>query len=276
MNPFDLPGPEFLALYLGLLFAALTFAWLHKEALIARQNKPARLTDAYAVARLRAGRKEPVRLAIARLLHLGRFALRSSRLVPGPATTPPEHPLERALDVELRLAREPVEARSLKRAPAIDHVLDTLEDPLRERGLILDRDAQRRLKRTRLWLTLGLMTFGLIKLGVALDRDHHNVLFLILLLGLTPWLLFRRTFEAPATAGGSATLEGLGALLASARTASPTSPEALFIAATLGPSVAGWDPTLSRAFPPSSGGADLSGGSSCGSGCGGGCGGCGS
>ena len=277
MNPFDLPGPAFLALYLALFFAAFVLAWLHREALIAKKDKPARLTDAYAVARLRAGRKEPARLAIARLLHLRRFELTSTRLVPGPATTPPEHPLERALDVQLRLAPQAVAARSLKRAAAVDHTLDTLEDTLRERGLILDRAAHHRLKMLRLWLTLGLMTLGLVKLGVALDRGHHNVMFLILLLGFTPWALFRRTAEAPTTAGGRATLEGLTSLLASARVAPPTSREALFVAATLGASAAGWDSTLARAFPPPAGGGDgSSGGSACGSGCGGGCGGCGS
>lgn len=294
MNPFDLPGPAFLALYLGLFGVAYIVAYLHKEALVAKKNRPARLTDAYAVARLRGGRKEAARLAIARLIHLERFsfagspaspgllrtALSGSSLVPGSATTPPEHPLERALDVTVRLARHAVAPTTLERAPAVAEALGQLEDTLRKQELLLDRASHHRVKMARLWLTFALMAFGLIKLGVALDRDHHNVLFLVLLIGLTPWALFRRTFDPPTTYGATRTLAGLSSMLAHARTAPPTSPEALFIAATLGATAAGWAPTLALAFPPpptigSHAGSSCSS-SSCGSGCGGGCGGCGS
>jgi uncharacterized protein (TIGR04222 family) len=68
MNPFELPGPQFLAFYA--LFAAVTLSFVHVSRQRDEAGEPVRVpvSDPYAIAYLRGGPVEAVRLAVAMLM----------------------------------------------------------------------------------------------------------------------------------------------------------------------------------------------------------------
>lgn len=298
MNPFDLGGPQFLALYAG--FAALVFTAL----LLTQRSAEAggtnlRLTDPYLIAYLRGGPREALRLVVIGLVSRGLLDRSGTRLetTAGTVLTAIDHGLERA--VLLRFQGGADEATVVFDNAALGREAGELGRTLERHGLLPDEHL-RRARRGRLLLALSLLVgVAFVKVMVALSRGR-SFGFLLLLTALATIIACRVT-DLPRTSRGDAVLEDLRTLFARLRQrASDLAPdqaeEALMLAAIFGFKAlpASWifakdlfpraarDQSLDTGWSQSGGGAGCgsSGGSSCGSscggGCGGGCGGCGS
>src|SRR5947209_382710 len=98
MSPYDLPGPEFLGLYLGLLIAAVACAevlrwWLRKPGADVNQEDPP-LTP-YEVAYLAGGRKGAAHAAVAGLVRKEALSVNAAgRLSASDTFSGITHPLE--------------------------------------------------------------------------------------------------------------------------------------------------------------------------------------
>jgi uncharacterized protein (TIGR04222 family) len=183
MRPYDLPGPEFLGLYVGLLFATAGCAELLRWRLrkpgveINREDPP--LTP-YEVAYLANGRRGAVNAAVAGLVRKESLTVDSvRRLKASESITGITHPLEWGVFEAVRRSPD-VRVQQLSPSEPLDRIRASLE----ERGLLV-AEGQR-------WLALllpaslyvGLALFGLGKIVVGLER-HKPVAFLIILVSLT-------------------------------------------------------------------------------------------
>ncbi len=295
MNLFDLPGPQFLSLYVALGLAVCLSVWLAWRLGEGPRDVP-RISDPATVALLRAGRDEAVRTAILALRErrLVRFAGTIVELGDGRDGAPPPPasltPLDHAL---LAAAAKGRDVRSLAHDRGVAAVLDAAEAKLRERGVL--PTAAERTRRAVIGIVAGLvlLTVAVWKIDVALSHGRRNILFLILsaaiFCAVTVVILVRRRTPAgdrllaelrtllggmrarggsPATAGGVEHALNL-ALLAGVfgGAALPAHAEAAksFL----------WPAPQTGTSGSGCGGASCGGGSSCGGGCGGGCGGCG-
>lgn len=302
MNPFDLHGPQFLALYAGfatLVVAALVLTQRSAEA----SGTHLRLTDPYLIAYLRGGPKEALRLVVIALVGRGLLDRSGTRLETnaGTVVTAFDHELERA--VLLRFQGGADEATVIFANAALDREARLLGRTLERHGLLPD-DEMRRARSGRLLLALAVLAgVALVKIAVALARGR-SFGFLVILAVLASLVAAGAT-RLPRTPRGDAVLDDLRTLFAHLRQRSSglahdQVDEALLLAAVFGLKAlpATWAfakdlfPRAARDKPADSGwthssggegcGAESasscgsSGGSSCGGGCGGGCGGCGS
>ena len=81
MNPFDLPGPQFLAFYTALGVGVTLL--LHLLRWAAESGKPLKVnfSDPYLIAYLRGGENEALRVATVSLIDRGLFKMQGSELV---------------------------------------------------------------------------------------------------------------------------------------------------------------------------------------------------
>jgi uncharacterized protein (TIGR04222 family) len=304
LNPLDLHGPAFLAFYaaVGIVtIVALVVRRRRQETTTVSATSAAGepLADPYAVAYLRGGGLEAVRVAVATLLDRGAIVADGKWLSPAPgsATAAPSHvPLEHAV-----LAYVTPGPGYLNRAMddlVIRVALRSIEDTLIGRGLLPTPEQEQ--GRRRRCVRAGVLLWMVAIAQIANRDPRYGIGFLVLLaIGFTAiaaWVSFRRR-----TAAGDRVVEDMQVLLQGQRDALAAQGEvhvpalvlAVFGLAVL-PSAA--QALARRVVPPqtstlgSSGGCSSSGGSgwggsgcggsSCGGGgscggCGGGCGGCG-
>jgi uncharacterized protein (TIGR04222 family) len=286
VNPFDLPGPQFLAFYLSLALGTGFVLNLLLAGLVPRPVAYTKLTDPYALALARAGGAEVARLAIFSLIDRCLLAfppggrLRSG-LANGAALV--HRPLERAL---LELCEEPRWPSDLVEHSRVRAAVEAIEASLVRDGILRKDESSWRF----LLGASGVALLGgvaLVKLVVALGRGHANVQFLLIAAGVSCWAVIalarhrtppRAVEDAQVLFGG---LKERGAQLKQGgATAEATLLGAAYGLRELLPAF----PYLEEVFPdlarrPGGGGGGGDGGSSCGSscggGCGGGCGGCG-
>lgn len=290
MNPLDLRGPEFLTLYFvcGVVVCVL-FGWWIRRQKAADSIPRLNLTDPYAIAFLRGGKHETLRVAAVSLVDRGLLvadgpylAVKSSDLA-GHA----RRPLEKAMIAAFATAGR-ADRIFLDSIP-VDAACRGLGKDLAEKGLLATgSDYASRLPAYLLCLA-SLVGLAGLKVAVALSRGRHNVGFLILLAVLFTVVLTFQLFDRR-TALGIRMLDDLKILFdslrrrgGSMRTGGDTN-EAALLAAVFGLSALTSDSFAfaNKLFPRdtgsnSSGGSSCgssSGGSSCGGG-GGGCGGCG-
>jgi uncharacterized protein (TIGR04222 family) len=293
MNPFNLPGPQFLVFYMGLGLLALAALALSRQLFEAGEGTRVSLSDPYLIAYLRGGRNEALRVATVSLVDRGLLSVDGNSLK---ATDPAaarlvRRPIEKAMLARFELAAA---ADSVFTDPQLEESTDELRRGLERAGLIPDA-ATRRARQGRAVLAIGLLgSVAVVKLFVALARGRHNVGFLIglaVLFAVAAWAVAHR----PRTARGDALLADLRTLFGGLKERAATlrsggaTAEAVLLAAVFG---LGALPSLeyayARALYPrmasggsascgSSCGSSCSSGSSCGSSCGGGggCGGCG-
>ncbi len=304
LNPFDLPGPEFLLFYLCLILVVGVLLFLLQwqaesgsgphVAALARDVA----VDPYQTAFLRAGRREVIRTAIISLLDRGLLAAKDTQLSVGrpDAAALARRPLDKAI---LLLCANPYPALTLFADNVIQGEADHIGETLQQKGLLPDAGVQRaRLRRTLLALGL-LVGVAAIKFGVALSRGRHNVTFLCLLAAAAVWLV-RRVVRRPRTVLGDRVFRYLPRLVgdlqsrralvrAAQASGSLTFMVALYGLAALPAAMAELIEPLHLAKSPQGASAWGSCGSSCasapsvsssgggcgGGGCGGGCGGCG-
>jgi uncharacterized protein (TIGR04222 family) len=283
MNPFTLPGPQFLVFYI--LFACATLLALY---LARRSSESGRLPtlavkDPYLFACLNGGLAEVIRIATLGLVDrkLLKISDRIVRVAPGVNAASGWSGIEKEL-LTFFANGATIDA-ALKDSRLLNFVSSTYELPLQRHRLV--PDSPRRHQR-RLFLAaaiLALWAVGGIKLWVAWTAGRSNVIFLIVLM-IVAAIAAVNISNPYRTSLGSAYLGSLRSLFSNLRARAATiqpgggSRDLLWLAALYGASV-----LPASAFPfvqevwPRRGSSD--GGSSCGSGgssgCGGGGGGCG-
>jgi uncharacterized protein (TIGR04222 family) len=293
-NPFDLPGPQFLAFYAMLGAGILAVVYTLKRR--AEGGNPVRLpsTDPYLIAYLRGGAAEAVRLCVAVLVDRQLLDFEGGDRVVRPVTVRPTHggnDLERALLGQCAKATHP---RDLA---ASQHLLNvarqSYEQPLLQMRLLADTATRlRRLREAGLAIVVLVLVAG-IKVAVGLARNRPVSFLVLLAIAFSALTLFitsgRRTVLGERVLGDLTTLfETLRERAGELRAHTATSEAALLMA------VFGFGAVPIGAFPfvrpfreasaantaacgtsgcgSSSGSSCGGGGSSCG---GGGCGGCG-
>lgn len=292
MNPFDLRGPPFLAFYLALSVIGIIVLYLVQRAVIFGEQRRAsadarkHLRDPYLVAFLRAGARG--------VIHTMVFSLHQRKLLTDAgenlvATGSRDslkavtHPLELALLMFLSKAQTMAQIIEDARIKA---AIERYAEPLRESGLLADDEELAR-RRPAFFVVAGVLAgLSLIKVVVAIQRGHFNIIFLAL---LTIFALAScyAVFRSSKTNAGRQALSDQQSLFArlklrvSRMAAQGATNEAVLVAATFG-----LDALPKAEYPMAAilhhqskkGSSSCSSGcgSSCGGGgCGGGCGGCG-
>src|SRR5262245_19192047 len=283
MNPFTLPGPQFLVFYI--LFACATLLALY---LARRSNESGRLPnlavkDPYLFACLSGGPTEVIRVATLGLVDRGLLKIsdRTVKVAPGVNAASGWSGIEK--EVLTYFANGARIDAALKDSRLLNFVSATYELPLQRNRLVADspRRHQRRLALAA--AILALWGVGGIKLWVAWMAGRSNVTFLIILM-IVAAIVAVNIANPYRTSLGNAYLASLRSLFSNLRSRASTiqpgggSRDLLWLAALFGASVlpASAFPFINDVWPRRS---SSDGGSSCGSsgsgGCGGGGGGCG-
>jgi len=182
MNPFDLPGPQFLALYamLGILIV-----WaVHYLKQKAEAGEPGRLpvSDPYVIAYLRGGAEETVRLSVAVLVDRKLLAIGAEDTVTTREGVTPMHgsnDLERAILEECRTtAKHPSDLVSSERLQGVARRLN--EPTLLHMKLLADTDVRARRWREAGLAIVVLAVVAVIKIAVGVSRNRP-VSFLVVL-----------------------------------------------------------------------------------------------
>jgi uncharacterized protein (TIGR04222 family) len=179
MNPFDLPGPQFLGLYAGLGLIVLALLYQFKQS--AEAGEPGRLpvSDPYLIAYLRGGPIEAVRLGIAVLVDRQLLAIGSDDTVVVREGATPMHgsnDLERAI---LQQCARPEHPRDIAASERLQGIAKrTYEPGLVTMGLIAGPDVQARRRRVMSVAIAVLVVVAGIKIVVGLARNRP-VLFLV-------------------------------------------------------------------------------------------------
>lgn len=197
MNPFDLPGPEFLSFY-GVLCAAGLVAIVAARRFREGGDAPrVDLSDPYRMGMLRRGRREAVRTAIVSLLARGRLRRSERGFV---AETPPDAgapaaaagpPIERAV-ADAFASKAPESAAWADRR--VQSACAAIERGLERDGLLpgpADRAAR---ARTAGVVVAILLMVAAGKLAVAVGRGRTNVGFLIAMAAIAAFAALRLGF----------------------------------------------------------------------------------
>jgi uncharacterized protein (TIGR04222 family) len=301
MNPFDLPGPQFLALYAMLGIVAVWAVYQLKQN--AEAGEPGRLpvSDPYVIAYLRGGAVEAVRISIALLVDRKLLVIGTGDTVALHEDVTSIHgsnDLERAILEQCASAQRP---RDLVISQRLTEVARRSYEPmLTQMNLLAGPDVKARRARDAGLAIVVLVAVAVVKVAVGLSRNRpvsFLVLSAIVFVVLTMMMIRgRRTVRGDRVLGDLTTLfDALRERADELRPYSSTSELALLMAVFGLHAVPAMAFPFKRAFTPaasasscgsgySCGGSSSScggGGSSCGGGgssCGGGggCGGCGS
>lgn len=180
MNPFDLPGPEFLFFYAG--FSALVIIAL----ILLRKNHESSpppkfdLSDPYLIAYLRGGHDETLRVAVVNLIDRGLLTVNGTCVTAAENASPDlvRRPVEKEL---LRRFKKVNEVGSIFNDPGLKSTSEAYEKTLRDAGL-LPNESIVSARWTRLLLACLLLGgVGVVKILIAFERGRTNVGFLIVL-----------------------------------------------------------------------------------------------
>jgi len=276
VNPFDLPGPQFLLFFWGFAWVVLALASLVRRRVEDGEVPRLEVVDPYLVACLRGGQDEAIKLAVLSLCERGLLTEGSHHDVKAAdgARDKVTPEIERRV---LEAAATMTSARDLLKNDRIRAVTWKIADALERQGLT-PSPAQRNVR-----MLIGLGAFALLavvaaaKVMLAIERGHHNVGFLVLscavLFPLLVGVLGKRQ-----TRIGQQLLADLASLFDQLRARlyreqRGVPHETMLAAAVFGLTVGPF--WADRLFPGDAGGGSSGGssGSSCGSSCGGGCGG---
>lgn len=296
MWPFNLPGPSFLLFYLCFgLGSLLVFHLLQRQREASdetRKRQASRsLTDPYAIAFMRGGEAEALRVAVVSLIDRDLLIADDDKIsTPGRRDfSSARRPIEKA--VVTACAKRASTFDDLARDAGVKAACVGLERDLQKQGLRASSDTYRA-RLPLFWAFFGALGFvAAVKIVNALMTGRTNILFLIILAvvflaGLAFVWRRKKTGLGQAVMGDMRTLfSGLKSRAATLKSGGGST-EAVMLAAVFGVAAlpAAEFPYVKKLFPAPStteGGGDSSGSSSCGSsggsGCGGGggCGGCG-
>ena len=299
MNPFDLPGPQFLVFYVifaGLVIAGMVFWRKRAES---SQTPKIDLSDPYLIAYLRAGEREVLRVATIALVEKGLLIQEGRQIKRAEHASPNsvQRPIEKVL---LKKYTRSGEVSWIFEDEGLSKACESYARTLRTARLLPD-DWVNQARLIRLVVVCFLLTgVGFTKILLAIEAGRTNVGFLVLLIIVAMVIAARISFPR-LTESGKIMLEDVRSLYHGLRTRALTADpgtagvEPMMLAAVFGvgalagPMFAFADvlfPRRNRGNSNSCGSGDggcgsscssssCSSGSSCGSSCGGGCGGCG-
>ena len=292
MNPFDLPGPQFLLVYIVFSILVNISVVLLRQKFETFPTPRIDVSDPLLIAYLRGGHAEAMRVATVSLVDRGLLLCNGSYLTTASHARPEavRRPIEKEL---LRKFAASGEASSMFGDAALKATLVEYERKLTELRLLPDGYIQRG---RALIFSCALLVLGggsFLKIVIALERGRTNVGFLIVLTLISLVVALAASFPR-LTQTGKNLLADLKELYSDLKTRAPmirpggSTLEPLMLASVygVGALAAGDGFTYTKSlFPKSQSSTDSScgstGGSSCGSscggggGCGGGCGGCG-
>lgn len=293
-NPFELRGPEFLALYAVVLLVAVAACALMRRVMRGAGGgalPPVRRLDPYEVAYLAGGANLATDTALATLVQRGVLAVDTAqrRIVVRSELPPSAHAFERAVYLNASQRGEAIDAIRTNSS----YSTEPLAARLKAHGFVLSDEQARQVCLTSAGLMVVVTLFGAIKILVGLSRGRPVgfLFFLCLVSGLVALYFYKS--RPRRTRIGDRLLAHLKAENAALEYTAKQKPSRLMgadLAMAIGlfgiGSLAIPDGPLRELRtaltpPPStSSGSSCSsgscGGSSCGGGCGGGCGGCGS
>ena len=288
MNPFDLPGPQFLLFYWVTAVAIWLVLWMARTVNESGPLPRLRQMDPYLIAYLRGGAKEAIRVATFSLVDRGLLSADVSPGDKGPAkVTAAVSRVEPRAAVEgaiLKRADGGVEAGAVLDDSSAQRACHTYAQQLSRLGLL--PTAAHRAWRWGAFLAGGgiLLTLAVLKILVGLARNRP-VAFLVISAIVVTLITVSTTVGRHRTALGSRFLRDLRTLFADLKSRAVTlkpggaTDEAALLAAVFGVATlpAIQFPYASRLGPRGDSGSPSSCGSSCGGGDGGGggCGGCG-
>jgi len=287
MNPFDLYGPQFIAFYSVLQMASVGVVYLFWRSLGKSENFRRPMTDPYLIAYLRGGSKEAVKVVAASLTHRRCTKVRGDTITTeageaGLATNQLEKTVLEAC-ISGATLRQLANGRSADVAERLFH------QRLVSEHLILSEDQRQKALLVKALVIGGLLAVAVIKILLAIQRDKHNVMVLVILAAIGVIALAKFRFWR--TPNGTTALKDLKSLFG--RLKSQTSQLAnssqnhqfSFLLAVFGvAALTTSEYAFLAAFKPKQG-SNSGCGNSCGSSCsscsggscgGGGCGGCGS
>jgi len=288
MSPFDLRGPEFLVLYLGLGGVVLLVLYALRHAGQSGDAPRMDLSDPYQIAYLRGGQNEVLRVATVSLIDRGFLEASGTKVSAARdrSASMLRVPLEQHLFTFF--SKVPAEAALVFKAREFDRDVKAYEEELARLDLAPGA-AARGGQTIRLGVALlVLWTVAAVKIAVALGRGRSNIMFLIFLAMIFS-VLAGKVGRPRLTKSGTAMVASLRTLFSGLKdrssllTPGANATDVLMLAAVFG--VAAIPATVfpyTKTLYPRAASSDSSGcGSSCGSGCGGGgcgggCGGCGS
>ena len=298
VNPFDLAGPEFLALYIVVLVAACLLAYILRRSAAGRDLDSGLRgvsLDAYEAAYLSGGAKVATETAIATLVsgNVFRLSFVDNTLSPIAGAPRSSHPFEQVV-YRIVESGEATTVNGIRRKAAA--AADKIATRLKTLGLVIVDEQKVRAQILPVIIMVMVLIFGTIKILVGLSRNRP-VGFLLVLCAFTAVIAFLLYKSPPLrTKYGDRTLERLKRENAALESTAKSKPErlasgdvamaaALFGITSLAFTDETWAALRRQIFPPTSGSNGSSscssssscGSSGCGGGCGGGgCGGCGS
>lgn len=297
LNPFNLPGPEFLLFFLALAALVIGLVYLNRP-----QGEPSLspghdlANDKFEIAYLQGGPGHTLQVALLGLIDRKLLTVQGTKVktVDPSGADKVRWNLEKVI---LRKCKRLEETASLFSDADVQEEVEIIGDRLRQMGLLLNDEQKSLQKRHRHWAILFLWGVAVIKIFVALSRRHFNILFLFILIVIATILVIMIT-RMVRTALGEQKLKELRAVFSSLYARRKQIPlhgfthELTLLAALYGLAVLP-TPALQMIKPlrfhqtstsgcsggcsigASCAGASSCSGGSCGGGCGGGCGGCG-
>ncbi|MGK5445428.1 TIGR04222 domain-containing membrane protein [Micromonospora sp. URMC 105] len=181
-DTWGVPGPLFLRLYLAVAVVAVVGTMLHRRRLLAGPDPSGvDLLGPQQVAYLNGGDQLAVWTALGGLRAAGAIDVRPDRKLiaagPLPAGVTP-------LDQAVRhAAKRPVYSRELTRDATVARALTELRQGLEQRGLLVDADGRRALRRGP-FLLFVLLMLGVLRLFSGLSNDRPVGWLLLTLIGI--------------------------------------------------------------------------------------------
>jgi len=190
MNPFELPGPQFLAFYAMLGAGAVLAVYVLKRR--AEGGEPIRLpsTDPYLIAYLRGGPTEAVRLGVTVLVDRLLLELEGDRLVRRERVSPTHgsNDLERAILEQCETATHPGDLATSQRLQEIAR--RSYESPLLRMRLLADSETRmRRVQEAGLAIVL-LCVVAAVKVAIGVARNRPVSFLVLFAFGFSVLTLF--------------------------------------------------------------------------------------
>ncbi len=174
MNPFDLRGPEYLLFYAAVsvvtafVVGVLRWRWELEMA----GDRPPRLHDPYAIACLRDGQSEVLRVAVVSLVDRGLLGLADDTIVVTPIGR--ETQVRKRVEQDLlKFCATPRKPKDLFASPAF-HTAGEYETVLRQHRLLPDDDVTKARRTLFAGALFVLLFFSIAKIVIALGRGTRT------------------------------------------------------------------------------------------------------
>ncbi|AKF86282.1 hypothetical protein MFUL124B02_24420 [Myxococcus fulvus 124B02] len=206
MDPLNLSGPDFLALYVLSAMSALALGLFLRWTLRTPGGSPDVLPqklDPYELAML-SGPKAVAHTALARLLHEKALVMDGTNLTTTGKRSDFASPFERLVYAAVHESKK----SNAELVASIEPALERLKHPLQQRGWLVDEGQATRARWLPMLPLLGVLLLGLAKINVGLERERP-VAFLGFLCFVTVVTLFFLTRPVWTSRRGSALLHAL-------------------------------------------------------------------